>query len=207
MNQHQLQETAFSAKFSDEIAVKLTALANAGGGVLLIGIKDNGKVVGIIPAETEESVRFINEKKCFPSLVLTTKVVQIDMKLVLEITIAAPLEKPVFAIDVTRTKIAYYRGENNLFQLSKIIVGLWNLQKKQGPVTAITEDLDFVQQALLALFEPDKHLTLSQLYKLLSVEKSVIDKSLIQLIYRGHVGYQMGETMRYFLQTESGNNF
>ena len=83
---------------------------------------------------------------------------------------------------------------------------MWNLQKKQGQATATTEALDVVQQALLALFEQDKHLTLSQLYKLLAVEKSVIDKSLIQLIYRGYVGYQMGETMRYFLQTESGNN-
>lgn len=206
MNHNQLQETAFSAKSSDDIAVKLSALANAGGGVLFIGIKENGKVVGIIPSETEENVRFINEKKCIPSLVLTYKAVQIEMKLVLEVTVAPPLEKPVFAIDVTRNKIAYYRGESNLFQLSKIIVGLWNLQKKQSNAHATDEALDVVQQALLALFEEDKQLTLSQLYKLLAVEKSLIDKSLIQLLYKGYLGYHMGETMRYYLQSKFGNN-
>jgi predicted HTH transcriptional regulator len=192
------QDTIATANFSDEVAVKLSALANAGGGILLIGIKDNGKVVGINPEAVKNQLTLINEKKCVPSLQIATKALQMDMKFVLEVTIAPPSEKPVLALDVTNGRTAYYRLENTVFPLSKIIVGLWNLQRKEGRIQALTADLDTVQTSLFDLFEGDTRMTLSQLYKLLALEKSLIDKSLIQLIYKGFVDFEIGETMRYF---------
>lgn len=192
------QDTIATANFSDEVAVKLSALANAGGGILLIGIKDNGKVVGINPEAVKNQLTLINEKKCVPSLQIATKALQMDMKFVLEVTIAPPTEKPVLALDVTNGRTAYYRLENTVFPLSKIIVGLWNLQRKEGSIQALSADLDTVQTSLFDLFEGDTRMTLSQLYKLLALEKSLIDKSLIQLIYKGFVDFEMGETMRYF---------
>lgn len=192
------QDTIATANFSDEVAVKLSALANAGGGILLIGIKDNGKVVGINPEAVKNQLTLINEKKCVPSLQIATKALQMDMKFVLEVTIAPPSEKPVLALDVTNGRTAYYLLENTVFPLSKIIVGLWNLQRKEGRIQALTADLDTVQTSLFDLFEGDTRMTLSQLYKLLALEKSLIDKSLIQLIYKGFVDFEMGETMRYF---------
>lgn len=192
------QDTIATANFSDEVAVKLSALANAGGGILLIGIKDNGKVVGINPEAVKNQLTLINEKKCVPSVQIATKALQMDMKFVLEVTIAPPIEKPVLALDVTNGRTAYYRLENTVFPLSKIIVGLWNLQRKEGSIQALSAYLDTVQTSLFDLFEGDTRMTLSQLYKLLALEKSVIDKSLIQLIYKGFVDFEMGETMRYF---------
>lgn len=192
------QDTIATANFSDEVAVKFSALANAGGGILLIGIKDNGKVVGINPEAVKNQLTLINEKKCVPSLQIATKALQMDMKFVLEVTIAPPAEKPVLALDVTNGRTAYYRLENTVFPLSKIIVGLWNLQRKEGRIQALSADLDTVQSSLYDLFEGDTRMTLSQLYKLLALEKSLIDKSLIQLIYKGFVDFEIGETMRYF---------
>lgn len=192
------QDTIATANFSDEVAVKLSALANAGGGILLIGIKDNGKVVGINPEAVQSQLTLINEKKCVPSVQIATKALQMDMKYVLEVTIAPPTEKPVLALDVTNGRTAYYRLENTVFPLSKIIVGLWNLQKKEGRIQALSADLDTIQTSLFDLFEGDTRMTLSQLYKLQALEKSLIDKSLIQLIYKGFVDFEMGETMRYF---------
>jgi hypothetical protein len=192
------QDTIATANFSDEVAVKLSALANAGGGILLIGIKDNGKVVGINPEAVQSQLTLINEKKCVPSVQIATKALQMDMKFVLEVTIAPPIEKPVLALDVTNGRTAYYRLENTVFPLSKIIVGLWNLQKKEGRIQALSADLDTIQTSLFDLFEGDTRMTLSQLYKLQALEKSLIDKSLIQLIYKGFVDFETGETMRYF---------
>jgi hypothetical protein len=192
------QDTIATANFSDEVAVKLSALANAGGGILLIGIKDNGKVVGINPEAVQSQLTLINEKKCVPSVQIATKALQMDMKFVLEVTIAPPIEKPVLALDVTNGRTAYYRLENTVFPLSKIIVGLWNLQKKEGRIQALSADLDTIQTSLFDLFEGDTRMTLSQLYKLQALEKSLIDKSLIQLIYKGFVDFEIGETMRYF---------
>lgn len=192
------QDTIATANFSDEVAVKLSALANAGGGILLIGIKDNGKVVGINPEAVQSQLTLINEKKCVPSVQIATKALQMDMKFVLEVTIAPPTEKPVLALDVTNGRTAYYRLENTVFPLSKIIVGLWNLQKKEGRIQALSADLDTIQTSLFDLFEGDTRMTLSQLYKLQALEKSLIDKSLIQLIYKGFVDFETGETMRYF---------
>ena len=192
------QDTIATANFSDEVAVKLSALANAGGGILLIGIKDNGKVVGINPEAVQSQLTLINEKKCVPSVQIATKALQMDMKFVLEVTIAPPIEKPILALDVTNGRTAYYRLENTVFPLSKIIVGLWNLQKKEGRIQALSADLDTIQTSLFDLFEGNTRMTLSQLYKLQVLEKSLIDKSLIQLIYKGFVDFETGETMRYF---------
>ncbi len=192
------QDTIATANFSDEVAVKLSALANAGGGILLIGIKDNGKVVGINPEAVQSQLTLINEKKCVPSVQIATKALQMDMKFVLEVTIAPPIEKPILALDVTNGRTAYYRLENTVFPLSKIIVGLWNLQKKEGRIQALSADLDTIQTSLFDLFEGDTRMTLSQLYKLQALEKSLIDKSLVQLIYKGFVDFETGETMRYF---------
>src|SRR6185437_12364207 len=44
-----------------ELAKELTALANSGGGVLIIGVADDGEVIGWRPADADVAVRRMRE--------------------------------------------------------------------------------------------------------------------------------------------------
>jgi predicted HTH transcriptional regulator len=149
--EHQKQDFKFCITDSKKIAKSLVAFANTDGGRLLIGVKDNGKVVGI--STDEEYYMIESAAKIFsnPPINFSTKQWQTEGKIVLEILIRPSTKKPHFAKDETGKWLAYIRINDENVLAHKIQLAVWKKQNSpKGIRVSYTGDekflVDFLQQ-------------------------------------------------------------
>lgn len=149
--EHQQQDFKYCINDSKKIAKSLVAFANTDGGRLLIGVKDNGNIVGI--KSDEEFYMIESAAKIFskPALTFLTKQWQVDGKTVLEIQIKPSTIKPHFAKDESGKWLAYIRIADENFLAHKIQIEVWKKQKsKQGIFFSYSNNekflIDFLQK-------------------------------------------------------------
>jgi len=84
----------------DNICKALSAFSNSGGGTVLIGVSDNGRVVGIdIGRRTLEDLAGYVKENTDPPMFPSIKQVEIGKKKIVAITVDESKEKPVFFKD------------------------------------------------------------------------------------------------------------
>lgn len=123
--EHQQQDFKYCINDSKKIARSLVAFANSDGGRLLVGVKDNGKIVGISTDEefymVESAAKIFSE----PPIHFSTKQWQVEGKTVLEITIEPSEKKPHFAKDDNGKWLAYLRIDDENVLAHKIQINVW----------------------------------------------------------------------------------
>ncbi|MFN5846628.1 MAG: helix-turn-helix domain-containing protein, partial [Flavobacteriia bacterium] len=97
--EHLHQDFKFRIDDQRKIARTLCAFANTEGGRLLIGVKDNRKVVGCDPAEEFHMIEGAAKMFCQPEVKFSSKIWQEDFRLVLQIDVWASDTKPHRAQD------------------------------------------------------------------------------------------------------------
>jgi predicted HTH transcriptional regulator len=106
----------------EKIAKTLAAFANSRGGVLLIGISDQRKIVGIDPEEEHYMIERANQDFCSPKADLELQVVTINPETIYEeekyilLVIVHPRKgETIYARQQDGTQKAYRRvGDKNL---------------------------------------------------------------------------------------------
>lgn len=106
-----------------KIAKTIVSFANTAGGVLLIGVADNGEIVGI-----ESELRELQKlEKAAGALIdkpilIGIKNLIIDSKLVLRIEISESGEKPHYAINEKNERIIYIRVKDKSVPTPKLLI-------------------------------------------------------------------------------------
>ncbi len=177
--EHQTQDFKFRVDDAKKIARTLAAFANTDGGRLLIGVKDNGKVVGVNPEEEFHVIQGAASLYCKPELALKTQIMQYEHKLVLEVVVDEVENKPVKALDDDGVWKTYVRREDHTLLASKILIGVW---KKLRNKTSTPQTFDVNEQLILNTIKEAGEITLSKLYRETKLKKSYIDKLLILFI-------------------------
>ncbi len=129
--EHQQQDFKYCINDSKKIAKSLVAFANTNGGRLLIGVKDNGKVVGIKSDEEFYMVEAAAKIYSKPTISFLTKQWHINGKTVLDIWIDPSNEKPHFAKDENGKWLAYIRKDDENLLAHKIQIEVWKKQKSK----------------------------------------------------------------------------
>ena len=111
------QYTEFKTSFSDEVVVSLVAFANAKGGEVYVGVKDNTEVVGVEVGQ--ETAKWVNDvkQKTEPSIIPDVEMVEKDGK---QVVVSSVQEYPVKPVAM---KGRYYRrlqNSNHLLSLDEI---------------------------------------------------------------------------------------
>ncbi|MFN5983756.1 MAG: helix-turn-helix domain-containing protein [Fluviicola sp.] len=176
------QQLDFKFRIDDQkkIARTLCAFANTDGGTLLIGVKDNGKVVGVDPTEELHMIEAAADMYCSPKLEFNSRVWKEGMKLVLEISIEKAAEIPVMALDEEKRWRAYVRREDHTLLANKILLNVWKLQKSQQQKP---EKIGSNETALLGIISESNRITLSKLYRSSNLAKKDVDRLLSLFIY------------------------
>lgn len=130
--EHQQQDFKFCINDSKKIAKSLVAFANTNGGRLLVGVKDNGKIVGVSSDEEFYMVEAAAKIYSNPAIGFSTKQWQIEGKTVLEIIISPSNVKPHFAKNDEGNWLAYIRIADENFLAHKIQIEVW--KKQNSPV-------------------------------------------------------------------------
>ena len=177
--EHQQQDFKFRVDDAKKIARTLSAFANTDGGRLLIGVKDNGKVVGIHPEEEYHIIEGAAELYCKPKVTFSTQVWQDEHKLVLEVIVPPSGIRPHKAKDEKDRWKTYVRREDHTLLANKILIGVWKLKKKPSD-----KPQQFTEQEHLLLLNIKQlqPVTLSKLYRKTALKMSVIDKLLVQFV-------------------------
>ena len=147
--EHQKQDFKFCITDSRKIARSLVAFANTDGGSLLIGIKDNGNIVGVQSDEEYymvESAALIYSK---PPVAFTTRQWHVEGKTVLQVKVEPSRQKPHLAKDENGRWQAYVRHHDENRLAGKVMTEVWNKQKRSKGITVkLTDAEKFLLQYL-----------------------------------------------------------
>jgi len=197
--EHQMQDFKFRVDDAKKIARTLTAFANTDGGRLLIGVKDNGKVVGVNPEEEFHIIQGAASLYCKPELSITTNVLEEKHKLVLEVVVNAVENKPIMALDENDKWKVYVRREDHTLLASKILLGVWKQEKEK---TSTPQAFDENEQLILSVVKEFQPVTLSKIYRKAKLKKSYIDKLLVLFVSWGVITMKTTPTGTFFFIEE-----
>ncbi len=108
---------------AQRIARTLAAFANTSGGTLLIGVADDGKIVGV-PSEFREvsKVEDATDRFVQPALTVSYETLTPDGRTVLIVTVSESNEKPHYVIDEAAKRTIYVRAKDKSVPTNKLII-------------------------------------------------------------------------------------
>lgn len=92
----EFKEEGIKAK---DLAEEIVAFANSEGGMILIGVDDDGNIAGISDTLIEEKIMNVCRNNCIPNIIPAFQSVEIDGKTIAIITISKGLNKPYYTTD------------------------------------------------------------------------------------------------------------
>lgn len=177
--EHQQQDFKYCINDSKKIAKSLVAFANTDGGRLLIGVKDNGKVVGISTEEEYYMVESAAKIYSNPSIDFTTKQWHSEGKTVLEIGVKPSEKKPHFAKDETGKWLAYIRIKDENVLAHNIQLVVW---KKQNSPKGIHFTYSENEKFLIDYLQKNDGITFSKFIRVAHISRGQAEEILSNFV-------------------------
>lgn len=177
--EHQKQDFKFCINDSKKIAKSLVAFANTVGGRLLIGVKDNGKIAGIISDEEFYMVEGAAKIYSKPEINFETRQHVVDGKTVLEIIIEESENKPHLAKDESGKWLAYFRKDDENKLANKVMLEVWNKKySKKGLLINYSDD----EKCLLNYLETNDKISVGKFSRIAHISYKKAEKIIIDFI-------------------------
>lgn len=161
------------------IARTLCAFANTGGGTLLIGVDDDGKIAGVRSEvgemhKIEQATDFLVE----PPLTISYRSVWVSGKLVLVIDVPESTDKPHYALDEQHHhRTIYVRAKDKSVPTNKLIL------EHEPADKALLRSPNV--KTLLQFLRKNEHITADRMAKLVNISDYRASKLLRQLTEQG----------------------
>ncbi len=178
-----------------KIAKTLCAFANHKGGTLLIGVKDNGKILGIDPEEEKHMIHYAAEKICKPEIPIVTSVSLVNGKSVLEVVTAKGKDKPYYAKDESGKWWAYIRKSDQTLLAGTVLL---EMMKKSSSDEGTTIKFSEKQKELLLYIEKNGRITLREYVKHMGIKRRQAINILSQLASLRIIRVHSDEREDYF---------
>ena len=170
-----------------EIARTLVAFSNCDGGVLLIGLKKNGKIVGVDPQNELLNISLILQENCQPHMKISSRIFQEKVRIVLEILVLSGNEKPYNVIYNSKKEV-FIRKENRNILANKMVEDVWKF-KRLNEVKPI--NLAPAEKTMLDLIHSNSKISLTKIHKKSNLSFSEIDRVLVRLISWNYIVMEM----------------
>ncbi|MEZ0485473.1 AlbA family DNA-binding domain-containing protein [Fibrella aquatica] len=129
------------------IARTLTAFSNTSGGTLLIGVADDGKIVGIESEYKEmEKIERATDFLIEPSITISYETRRQDGKTVLLLTIPESDEKPHTALNERGDRTIYVRQRDKSVPTTRLTLDIQAVDSKLLQTTAVKNLLQFLRK-------------------------------------------------------------
>jgi len=167
----------------DKIVKEVVAFANSGGGRLLIGVEDDGKISGLKYADEEafEMAKAI-QNLCKPTIKFSLEKIALnEKKQILVYSFKESKKKPHYAVEDTKTGLgkAYVRVEDKSVQASK---ELKLILKGQRFRKKISFEFGENERAVMKLLESKERFTLKEFINHSGVSYKVASATVITLV-------------------------
>ena len=186
--EHEHQDFKYQISDARKIARSISAFANHGGGHLLIGVKDNGAIVGVSSDEEMYMIDQAAQMYCRPPQQVQFTLYRVEGKSVLKVDIDETAAKPVKAPDEHGHWRAYYRvaDENVLASATHVRV---MARDSRDDVPAVLSFSDR-EQVLLDYLQSHGGITLSGFSRLAHCSCSSAQQAVINLCEMGVVALE-----------------
>jgi len=177
--ENQCLDFKFAINDSKKIARSLSAFANTDGGILLIGVKDNGIIAGVRSEEEYYMLEAASNMYTKPEVPFTAKRWDINDKSILEITIEKSLVKPHFAPDKDNKMRAYVRINDKNIVANRVLLKVW---KNKNIEKAVKIKYSRKEEVLLTYLNEFETITFTRFQKLAEISKYKAEEILADFI-------------------------
>lgn len=169
----------FAVNDSKKIARTLSAFANTSGGILLIGVKDNGKIAGVRSDEELYMIQSASEMHTKPVVEYSSRKYHIEGKQVLEISVKKSELRPHLAPDENGRMRAFIRVNDQNFKANRIIIRVW---KKEKSEVGVKISYNKPEKLLLEYLTMNPSVTFSKFRKMANINPYYAEKILADFI-------------------------
>jgi predicted HTH transcriptional regulator len=167
----------------EKIAKTMVSYANNKGGLLLIGVADDGRIVGV---KSEDEEKYMISKAagffCKPALEPKFEEVYIDEKVVLVVEIEESDMKPHYALGEDKKWWVYVRVKDKSVLASKIVVDVLRRESKsEGVLLEYTSK----EKALLEYLTANERITAREFSTMLNLSRRRSYRILVNLVLSG----------------------
>lgn len=178
----------------EKIARTLVSFANTRGGIILIGVKDNGTISGVDPEEEKHTLQQAADFYCDPPVQVRYEEVEEDSKTILKVIVPESKVKPHFAKVKEDDWRGFVRVKDTSVQTSKMV----NKALEQEPVQFERLPLDRHENAVLGYLEVSPRITLKQYMKLANLSERRAYRTLVKLVIHGYLRLHDKEKEEYY---------
>ena len=197
--EHQGLDFKFEISDARKIARTFSAFSNTGGGRLLIGVKDNGRISGIRSDEEYYMVDSAASLYCKPEVRFDSRNHLIEGKSVLEVYIPPVDRKPVYAKDEGNRWMAYIRVADENILANIIQLRVWKDEHKtRGRILEFTRK----EQILLETLEKVPGASLSKIQRDTGFRRNELAELMTKLVLFDVVEMKFTEGKGGFLLKE-----
>lgn len=180
---------------ASKIAKTMAAFANAKGGTLIIGIRDNKTVAGIRTEDEKYMLDLASKFYCKPQLEIEVEEWETEGKIILECKVLESMQKPVFAKGEDNRWMVYIRVKDKTLMASKIVVDvLKRNSNKRGTLIKYSDE----EKNLLSYLTDNPKITLNQYRKLQNLSKYKASKIIVNLLSTGILKSHTTEDSEFF---------
>ena len=180
--EHQQLDFKFEISDSRKIAKTLVAFANTNGGVLLIGVKDNGNIAGVRSEEEFYMVEAAANLYCKPKIEFQVRKWTVEGKAVLEVTIPKSEKLPCLAEVEPKKWLAFIRVDDENILANNIHMKVW---KKRHQKKGIFIEFSDKEKLLLQYLEINPIISMPRFCKVAMITKRAAENILANLITLG----------------------
>lgn len=149
--EHSRQDFKFVISDARKIARSISAFANAGGGHLLIGVKDNGALAGVRNEEDIYVVEQAAERYCDPPQQVEFTAFRVDAStVIIRASIAQAISRPVRAQEPDGRWRAYYRVADENIVAHPLMERVWRRREQEGITLRLDADATRLMELLAA---------------------------------------------------------
>lgn len=183
--EHDRQDFKYAVSDARKIARSISAFANAGGGRLLIGVKDNGAIAGVRNEEDAYVVELAAHRYCDPPQEVDFKAYSVDTGVVVIVAnIGIAAARPVRVIEEDGRRRAFYRVADENIVAHPLMVRSWLAQQP------LALSLDGEASQLLALLDSrPEGMGVPELARSIPVPRRRLEEIIISLAAADIVGF------------------
>ena len=179
----------------EKIARSLASFANTDGGLLLIGVRDDGSISGIQSDEEVYMLKTAALKYCTPEVKFTSKEWTLNSKKILEVYIPKSKLVPHKAPDQKGKLKVFIRVNDQNMLANGVQMKIWQKLNADKDINFVYSD---EAKTLLSLLKQNNSLSLSQIIDSIKQSRYVIENMLAELIIMKIINMTVDETITSF---------
>ena len=173
-------EFKLKATHPDKIVREMLAFANSGGGTLLVGVEDDGRIQGLKYPEEELLVIQQEARHCKPALTFSHQFISVNNKRsILQIEVPVSERKPHYYIARGHAPVCFVRSRDMSIRASREMAEIVRRSKKEKNIRFHYGE---AEQKLMAYLGTNPHITLDQFRALARLSRYQASRKLILLV-------------------------